>query len=73
MENERRIDLARRQFRQELTNCFKDRLQAYYTKHPTLLGDDRSQQAIAESLEGLQCIYAILDRYVVAFRDEESK
>ena len=35
----------------------------YYTENPDLLGDERSQKAIQWSLEGLECILKVLDKY----------
>lgn len=56
-------DAIRTQCYAEIRDCMKARLLAYYQHHPTLLGDQRSQDAIRESTAGLACIFDILDKY----------
>lgn len=41
----------------------KDGVLAYYRQNPERLGDSRSQDAIRESMHGLQAILDVLDRY----------
>ena len=41
----------------------KNGVSSYYRKRPELIGDDRSQNAIKESVIGLQAIFAVLDDY----------
>jgi len=43
----------------------KNGVSAYYRKHPDLIGDERSQNAVKESVLGLQAIFAVLDDYVI--------
>jgi len=53
----------------ELNDCMKKRLLAYYERHQELLGDARSQEAIKESVDGLECIFAVLDKYQITAKD----
>ncbi len=43
--------------------CMTTRYLDYYKEHKNLLGDDRSQQSIRESMAGIDCIIAVLDHY----------
>ncbi len=43
----------------------KTRILAYYNAHQDLVGDERSQRAIKESMEGLECIFTVLDGYAI--------
>lgn len=54
----------------EIRDCMKTGILAYYQAHKDLLGDDRSQRAIKESVQGLECIFAVLDKYEIRAKDE---
>ena len=43
----------------------KSRILEYYKLNPERLGDNRSQTAIKESMEGLELIFNILDEYEI--------
>lgn len=47
----------------EISRVMKHGVSDYYRRHPALLGDDRSLEAIGESMVGLNAIYAVLDQY----------
>lgn len=47
----------------EIRNCMKDGVTAYYRQHSDRLDDARSKDAIQWSLEGLECIFTVLDKY----------
>jgi hypothetical protein len=46
-----------------IRQCMKDGVARYYRTHPELMGDKRSDEAIRWSLEGLACIFRVLDQY----------
>ncbi len=47
----------------EVRRVMKEGVLSYYRANPDRLGDGRSQDAIRESMHGLQAILAVLDRY----------
>ncbi len=49
----------------EIRDCMKTRLLAFYGIHKEFLGDARSKDAISESLNGLDGIFAVLDKYEI--------
>jgi hypothetical protein len=58
-------DVIRHQCYEEIRACMKSRILAYYGQHQELLGDERSRRAITESMEGLECIFSVLDGYAI--------
>jgi hypothetical protein len=48
-----------------IRDCMRTRLLDYYQRHKELIGDARSQAAIKESVEGLDCILEVLDTYEI--------
>jgi hypothetical protein len=61
---------ARLQCYAEIKECMSSRIFAYYKKHQDYLHDARSLAAIKESVEGLDCIFAILDKYDITEKKE---
>lgn len=45
--------------------CLRDKLVMFYTAHPEFINDARAQREIRESLESLQCIFEVLDKYTL--------
>jgi hypothetical protein len=50
----------------EIRDCMRTRLLSYYQRHKEYLGDERSQIAIKESVDGLNCIFEVLDTYEIS-------
>jgi hypothetical protein len=61
-------DDARLACYQEIKTCMKTRILEYYQRHQDILGDERSQRAIKESMDGLECIFQVLDNYQIVRR-----
>lgn len=59
---------ARQEAYQRIVDMMKLKIGAYLLKHPERASDQRSRDAEAESLEGLQEIFNILDGYLISFR-----
>lgn len=53
-----------------IRDCMKTRLMDYYSRNKSLLGDERSQAAVKESLEGLECIFSVLDKFDISKKPE---
>jgi hypothetical protein len=53
-------------------NVMKTMIADYYRQHPELLLDERSQNAIRISLNGLQCIFDELDKWEITQRSEQA-
>lgn len=49
-----------------IRDCMKTRLLEYYQRHKEFLGDARSQAAMKESLDGLDCIFTVLDGFEIS-------
>jgi hypothetical protein len=61
----RNNDTARTTCYQEIRICMKDGIAKYYKKYPERLLDERSKEAIDRSMDGLQCIFQVLDKYQI--------
>lgn len=54
-----------------IRDCMKDGMREYYQTHPDRLGDPRQSDAISASMDGLRCIFEVLDDYDLHFRPLE--
>ena len=61
----RENDLARTECYQQIRDCMKKGLARFYRENPDLAGDDRSKAAIDRSMEGLRCVFAVLDHFKI--------
>jgi hypothetical protein len=57
----------------EIRSCMKDGIAAYYRKYQDRIGDERSRDAIAHSVDGLECVINILDKYEIVKKKAESE
>jgi hypothetical protein len=65
-------NVARLECYAEIRDCMRTRLLEYYQRHKEYLGDERSQAAIKESVDGLNCIFEVLDTYEIARKPQTS-
>jgi hypothetical protein len=54
-----------------MKDAMLNHLRIYYRMHPSRLLDDRSNQAVNASLEGLKEFFDILDKYDIAWKPGE--
>jgi hypothetical protein len=66
-------ETARQQCYQRLREVMKQQIQEYYRGHPDRLMDERSEEAIKYSVEGLKAMFAILDQYLIEEKPELKK
>lgn len=63
-------DTVRTECYQLVRECLKRGIAKFYRENPELTGDERSQVAIDRSMEGLRCIFAVLDGYKIERKDD---